>query len=242
MSKIYEALVNAGGHQRDARHEVQPTPPGFAERRVLVPAIVSHVDVDMGEEMLRLHRQLNALNPEVTYRAIQFIGSRESEGTSTVVREFGRVSATRFGQRVLILEMDRGEHVRGARGVGADGVPTAVMSSMPGDATLHIAPLPREFLSACHTADSPDPMPVWERLRTRYDLLLIDSLPAQASPEGFAVCTQVDGVVLVIEAEKTRWPVAEHVKQAIERSGGRVLGIVLNKRRYYIPQFIYRRL
>jgi Mrp family chromosome partitioning ATPase len=56
------------------------------------------------------------------------------------------------------------------------------------------------------------------------------------------VSRQVDGVVLVLAAEDTRWPVAERVKESIERSGGRVLGIVLNKRRYHIPPCIYRRL
>jgi Mrp family chromosome partitioning ATPase len=46
----------------------------------------------------------------------------------------------------------------------------------------------------------------------------------------------------VLEAEKTRWPVAENTKQMIEKNGGKVLGVVLNKRQFYIPDFIYRRL
>jgi Mrp family chromosome partitioning ATPase len=52
----------------------------------------------------------------------------------------------------------------------------------------------------------------------------------------------VDGVVLVVEAEKTRWPVAETVRDKIKNSGGNILGIVLNKRRYYIPDWIYNKL
>jgi hypothetical protein len=32
------------------------------------------------------------------------------------------------------------------------------------------------------------------------------------------------------------------VKEKIVKHGGNVLGIVFNKRRYYIPQFIYRHL
>jgi Mrp family chromosome partitioning ATPase len=52
----------------------------------------------------------------------------------------------------------------------------------------------------------------------------------------------VDGVVLVVEADKTRWPVAQSVKERIIQHGGNVLGMVLNKRRYYIPGFIYNRL
>jgi len=53
---------------------------------------------------------------------------------------------------------------------------------------------------------------------------------------------KVDGIVLVVEAEKTRWPVVESVKERITRSGGKILGIVFNKRRYHIPKWIYKTL
>ena len=54
--------------------------------------------------------------------------------------------------------------------------------------------------------------------------------------------SMVDGVVLVVEAEKTRWPVALNVKEKTEQGGGRVLGVVFNKRKYYIPEWLYRRI
>ena len=53
---------------------------------------------------------------------------------------------------------------------------------------------------------------------------------------------KVDGVVIVVEADKTRWPVVQSVREKIVQHGGRLLGMVLNKRRYYIPEFIYKRL
>jgi len=73
-------------------------------------------------------------------------------------------------------------------------------------------------------------------------LILVDSPPATTSPEGFALMRKADGVVLVVEADKTRWPVVESVKERILQHGGNVLGLVLNKRRYHIPEFVYRRL
>jgi Mrp family chromosome partitioning ATPase len=81
-----------------------------------------------------------------------------------------------------------------------------------------------------------------KRLRQRFDLILIDSPPATTSSDGLAISSKVDGIVLVVEAEKTRWPVTENVKERITKSGGNILGIVLNKRKYYIPEFIYKRL
>jgi hypothetical protein len=36
--------------------------------------------------------------------------------------------------------------------------------------------------------------------------------------------------------------VAQSIKDRISKRGGKVLGVVLNKRRHYIPHWIYKRL
>ncbi len=82
----------------------------------------------------------------------------------------------------------------------------------------------------------------WEPLKERFELIIVDSPPATMFPDGPGIVSQVDGVILVVEAEKTRWQVALAVKEKIVKHGGNLLGIVFNKRRYYIPQFIYRHL
>ena len=52
----------------------------------------------------------------------------------------------------------------------------------------------------------------------------------------------VDGVILVADAQKTRAPVARKLKRAVEENGGKVIGAILNRRKYYIPGWIYRSL
>jgi Mrp family chromosome partitioning ATPase len=52
----------------------------------------------------------------------------------------------------------------------------------------------------------------------------------------------VDGVLLVLEAGKTRRHVAIRAKKELEEAGGKLLGVVLNKRRYHIPERVYKRL
>jgi len=78
-------------------------------------------------------------------------------------------------------------------------------------------------------------------LRERFELVVID-LPQAVFSNGPSIASLVDGVVIVVEAEKTRWQVALSMKETIIKSGGTVLGVVFNKRRLYIPQFIYNRL
>ena len=50
------------------------------------------------------------------------------------------------------------------------------------------------------------------------------------------------GAILVVEAEKTRQEVVEEAKRVLEVSGVDLLGDVLNRRKYHIPEVVYRRL
>jgi Mrp family chromosome partitioning ATPase len=81
-----------------------------------------------------------------------------------------------------------------------------------------------------------------DKLRANFELVLIDSAPLAISPDGLAIASKVDGVVLVVEAEKSRWQTVKRLRDSIHRVGGNMLGVVLNKRRFYIPQSIYRHL
>ena len=80
----------------------------------------------------------------------------------------------------------------------------------------------------------------WTNLKHNFDLVLIDSPPLTVSPDGLALASKVDGVILVVEADKTKWRTARHVREKIEMVGGKMLGVVFNKRRFYIPQSIYK--
>jgi Mrp family chromosome partitioning ATPase len=45
---------------------------------------------------------------------------------------------------------------------------------------------------------------------------------------------------MVVEAERTRSPIVDQARRSIESNGGRMLGVVLNKRRFHIPRFLYQ--
>lgn len=79
-------------------------------------------------------------------------------------------------------------------------------------------------------------------MRGQFDFTLLDSPPINMSPEGPALAPWVDGVLLVVRAGHTRWEVVRHAKEQIQLNGGKILGVVLNRRRYVIPDFLYRRL
>ena len=78
--------------------------------------------------------------------------------------------------------------------------------------------------------------------RKSFDYVIVDCAPVGGFPDAQAICGRVDGVILVIESGKTRSQVALRAKKELEDAGGRVLGVVLNRRKHYIPEWIYKRL
>jgi hypothetical protein len=47
-----------------------------------------------------------------------------------------------------------------------------------------------------------------------------------------------DGVVLIIEADKTHWQAAQKAERRVQEAGAAFLGYVLNKKRQYVPEFL----
>jgi protein-tyrosine kinase len=232
MSKIFEALR----HAKDDPKGLEPFADATAPIPSPEPLSPMSTELDMGEEMIRLHQRLDPLLPGVAKRVVQFIASGAGEGTSTVAREFARVAATRFGKLVLLLDSGPGSGY-----VLYDHSPE-ILPSQVDNSQLYRAPRPA-FAASLSSIDGGRRSEVfWKALRQRYELVVVDSPPATASADGLAICGKVDGVVLVVEAERTRWPVAQSLRNAIVRSGGNVIGVVLNRRKFYIPNFIYRRL
>lgn len=77
-------------------------------------------------------------------------------------------------------------------------------------------------------------------LREQFTLTIVDCPPIIENPHLASLAHFADGVILVVEAERTRVRVIERARSLIEMAGGNVLGVVLNKRPDYIPQFLYR--
>lgn len=82
----------------------------------------------------------------------------------------------------------------------------------------------------------------FSQLRNDFDLIVIDCPPAGELDETLLASQVADGFLLVLEAERIRKQVAQRVKQRLEQGHARLLGVVLNKRKNHIPEWLYRRL
>jgi Mrp family chromosome partitioning ATPase len=244
MTKIYEALEHAG----KARHGATD----IAKISLLPVQASKPLTFEMEEEMLLLYKAIESLLPSPSRKIIQFIGSRKGEGTSTVIRELALLAATKIGKSVLLLDADRFHptHQRYFDIEPTPGWQDAIKNydliskafHQIQDHPLFVSPSANSYCSTPEIFDSITLTDFWKNIWERFELILIDSPPLATSPDGLAIAPKVHGVVIVLEAEKTRWTVAKNIKERIGKVGGNVLGIVLNKRQYHIPQFIYDRL
>jgi Mrp family chromosome partitioning ATPase len=79
-------------------------------------------------------------------------------------------------------------------------------------------------------------------LRNRYDCILIDCGSLATSVDLLRLASVSDGVVVVVEADKTAREEVERAIHYVRDAHGTLLGFVFNKRRYPIPNWLYRRL
>jgi capsular exopolysaccharide synthesis family protein len=79
-------------------------------------------------------------------------------------------------------------------------------------------------------------------LRNEFDYVLVDAPPLNEYSDAIALGQISDGLVLVLEANSTRRESALRIADTLRATQIKVLGAVLNKRTFPIPEGLYNRL
>jgi protein-tyrosine kinase len=269
VTKIYEALrrheqqpmpENRREQQPppESRHEQQPTPENWREQRpTLEPAPLppSQLINDLlfaNRDMQTLYRSVEALIAgKQGGSVIMFSSAHSGEGKTTVCGSFAATLAQNFGKSVLILDGDRNHALTGR--FEPQGGATTLSLGKSAEAVLQastrvgsrgsITAVPITSLLGLANADSPELdllASIKGKLAATFNYILIDAPSLADVSWSPSIGPFADGVILVVEAERTRWPVAKNAMQEFENSGAKVLGVFLNKRHFYITPRIYR--
>ena len=88
--------------------------------------------------------------------------------------------------------------------------------------------------------------PAWaaliRALRPQFDMVITDSPALQRAFTGIVLAPHMDATVLVVSAESTRASAVRTLRDRLAESGGNTAGVILNKRRFHVPQAAYERL
>ncbi|MBV9825879.1 MAG: CpsD/CapB family tyrosine-protein kinase [Alphaproteobacteria bacterium] len=179
---------------------------------------------------------------------LQIVSATAGEGASTIAREFAMLAATSGHRRTLLIDADR-RQPQSARAFGRESAPGLVeflwsgandfdsLQQVPGT-LLTVARLIGERGPAA--IDSDTLREAYRRVREQFELVIIDCPPVGDQAYSRLLPEATDGVILVVQAEKTRPAVIARAKDLVQQAGGQVLGAVLNRRTNYIPDFLYK--
>lgn len=241
MSKIYEALQ---------LNEVEfPESSGAA---VIAGVPTGTPSRAFEEKLLALHRRIEGLLNVEGAKVVSIVGMQSMKQGFTYTYELARLASVHLKQRVLVLcthQSGTSQHLlrQSAPSIGWE---KAVFEDKPlSEAILEVSKPPISVSQFNATPDSlagliasQRTLDHLRRLRKRYDLILIDSRPLPDGLDAALLAPLADGTVLIVDAGVARWQVVRSVVEQVVSQEGTFLGVVLNKRRHYIPGFIYQRL
>ncbi|MEW5726532.1 MAG: hypothetical protein AB1918_01770 [Pseudomonadota bacterium] len=173
--------------------------------------------------LLRLWQAIEARLAGRRRKVVQIAACAEGEADPAVAVRLARLAGRGMAGGVIVLNSVTTETALDDDGVVAFGP----LPGRSGDARALNRPLVEAY---------------WARLAEAADLIILDTPPVLASPLAQALAPTADGVVLVVEAERTRAAVARAARDALVAAGANVLGVVLNKRRLHVPKALYDRL
>ncbi len=182
--------------------------------------------------------------------AVAFAGCRAGNGASTMAFNFASAFAANSSRSVILVDGNLHDPVLHHQFTvkKKKGLSDLVTGRMDVDDIVTEVTAGRYyFLQAGASVanpvavyESPAFAALMEKLREKYDLVIVDSPPLVESPEALVLASGVDGVIMVLQAEETRWEEARSAQDDLASVGIPLLGAILNKKQLVIPDVIAR--
>jgi capsular exopolysaccharide synthesis family protein len=183
--------------------------------------------------------------------AIALVSCRSGEGVSTAAGLLARQIALQSGGRVLVVDANSRrpiQHVSFAARL-SPGLADFTMNGRPSLSCIQSTAIANlDILSAGNgkpelSANALNSIAAaLPALKREYNLIIFDLPAVQEHSPAMQIAGLIDGVILVVEAEKTRWEVASKAKDDLLQSNSKLLGVILNKRQFHIPEWLYKTL
>lgn len=214
------------------------------------------------EEYEKIRTNMLTRYADGTVSTIMFTGCSEGDGVSTSAAHFAIAMAKSSQPKVLLLEANLRnpslgnkfdirygydllsllcEYTKGPENSDELLLGIRCVSNMRFD-NLFVIPCHKRCVDPVSILGSAAYKSLFKKMKERFDYVILDAPPVHGSPECLVLASEIDGVIMVINSGKTRGQVARNAKRQLEDAGGKLLGVVLNMRNYYIPERIYKRL
>lgn len=200
---------------------------------------IKDIQEDYGyDEAVRTLRT-NLLFSGSNVKVILFTSSLPGEGKSSLSFSVAR-SLAQIGKRTVLIDADIRKSVLRQR-FEAEGEMDGLSQYLSGQCILEdivFQTSDENLILIFAGAYSPNPAELLEddlcrqmfvTLRQEYDYIIVDTPPMANLADGAIMARNCDGAVIVIESGAISYKLEQRVKKQMEKTGCRILGVVLNK-------------
>lgn len=258
MSRTFDALMKAEaaaktqGKDGKKNRAVNFTPLSVFKDKRRPIKIDFDLDPYIEEQYQRLRRHLLPNAKRAAVKVVMVAATDHGEGGTTTAAILASTLARSLnGSKILLVDANLRTPALDEvfeQGYNLLGLSDKVLSQAPLDQTVYHTDIPNLFFMPCGKAiTSPsylfDSEPIGEllnALRQQFDFIIFDGSPLRDYSESCFLAEKMDGVILVVEAERTKPEVLQKIRKDLESTGVNILGVVLNKKKNYIPEYLER--
>jgi len=242
MSKTFEAL-------QKAENEKMPLNTKRPNKKNKTSLTNFNLDVRITEELKNMKLYIRSTSDQKNIRTILFTSSNPGEGTSTILVNFTKEIAT-SGENVIIVDtnlrnpiLHKLMNVENTEGIAEtiDKKKSLIEIIKKTDTeNMQIITSGKQSESTLTGFSTDTIKPIISELKSHADWVLFDSPPIHKYSDAAILANEVDGVIMVVQAEKTKWEVAQSARDNITKGKAKILGAILNKKQMHIPNLIYK--
>jgi capsular exopolysaccharide synthesis family protein len=237
MGRTYEAILRA---EKEYKKKLQETGVGADERLWLTPQADSATPPRTnGHDDIKTKLLTRYANESL--KVILLTGPAHGTGTTTTALTLAKDLASNTQKKVLLVDanlrtpiLHKIFKIKPSIGISdllSENGGTSFNFFKVGPGKLYLFPAGFSSKQKNGYFESQRFDQFLSHTRKLFDYVIIDSAPVTRSQ---SICSKVDGVIVVLSQGKTRRQVAIRIKKELEDAGARILGVVLNRRKYRI--------
>lgn len=217
------------------------------------PARRAALDKPVAEQYHALIQRLRAVKNgnDSSAASIGVSSCDHGAGASTIAANLAMAATQETDGAVLLLDLTGtrpelaarlgvAEELGLSRALASDSDPVQCAVASP-ITNLFLLAMNHTFASGCSSVDARRASDLLRKLGNNFDVIVVD-LPPADSPLSFVISGRLDGVVLVVEAQRTNAEKATRAKHQLLHANAVVLGVILNKLSPVLPEWLDQRL
>ncbi len=211
----------------------------------------SFLPTDILEQFIKIRDQILDERREPPARVVGVTSSRQKEGKTTVATCLAIATAIARPGRVLLVDGNlRSPAVHSFFHLPkGPGLAETVQEDRPAQEVIQtLEEVPLKVLTSGETVLTPTEILSHDRFMKRilefrdaFDVVIIDTPSASESMDFELVGKRVDGMILILEADKTQLSLVQETRNRMESAQIQILGVTINRVRNPIPRFINKR-